>query len=94
MSDCDPQVDAYRPGLGRLVKDHLSQYRDSAGREGHMFWRRPLWPLPIGPSSRTPREGRFSSQPNMSATRSAIRTLRYRIRPFAGQMMRMPWPAR
>ena len=32
MSDSDLAVDAYRPGLGRLVKNHLSQYRDSAGR--------------------------------------------------------------
>jgi deazaflavin-dependent oxidoreductase (nitroreductase family) len=37
MSDSDMTVAAYRPGLGRLVKDHLTQYRDSAGREGHII---------------------------------------------------------
>ncbi len=34
MSDSDMTVAAYRPGLGRLVKDHLTQYRDSAGARG------------------------------------------------------------
>ncbi len=37
MSDSDMTVAAYRPGLGRLVKDHLTQYRDSAGRAGHII---------------------------------------------------------
>ena len=37
MSDSDMTVAAYRPGLGRLVKDHLTHYRDSAGREGHII---------------------------------------------------------
>ena len=30
VSDSDMTVAAYRPGLGRLVKDQLTQYRDSA----------------------------------------------------------------
>ena len=37
MSDSEMTVAAYRAGLGRLVKDHLTQYRDSAGREGHII---------------------------------------------------------
>lgn len=28
---------AYRPGLGRIVKNHLTLYRDSLGREGHII---------------------------------------------------------
>ena len=35
--DRDPTVAAYRPGLGRVVKNHLTRYRDSAGREGHII---------------------------------------------------------
>jgi deazaflavin-dependent oxidoreductase (nitroreductase family) len=38
MSDHeDLSVAAYRPGLGRLVKNHLTLYRDTAGREGHII---------------------------------------------------------
>ena len=33
----DLSVAAYRPGLGRLVKNHLTLYRDSLGREGHII---------------------------------------------------------
>jgi deazaflavin-dependent oxidoreductase (nitroreductase family) len=37
MSDEDLSVAAYRPGLGKLVKDHLAQYCGSGGREGHII---------------------------------------------------------
>jgi deazaflavin-dependent oxidoreductase (nitroreductase family) len=35
MSDED--VDGYRPGLGRVLKQHLVQYTSSGGREGHII---------------------------------------------------------
>lgn len=37
MTNMDVTVAAYRPGLGRLVKDHLTRYCDSGGREGHII---------------------------------------------------------
>ena len=38
MSDSeDLSVAAYRPGLGRLVKDHLTLYCETEGREGHII---------------------------------------------------------
>lgn len=33
----DHEVDGYRPGLGRILKDHLTQYMSSGGRQGHII---------------------------------------------------------